>query len=147
MPEPVLRLVALLVLLLPFPALAQVEVTGAWSRALPPVSANGAAWLRLHNAGADADRLLEISSPMARMVHVHETRIESGVATMGMVDALRLAPGEEVLLAPGGLHLMLMGLVSPLVEGGTLPLTLRFERAGEIEVAVPVLAPDASGPP
>lgn len=126
---------------------AGMEVSDAWTRALPPVSANGAAYLILHNTGETTDRMLDASSPLASHVHLHETRIENGVAKMGMVEQLSVSPGGQVQLTPGGLHLMLMGLSEPLVEGATLLLRLRFEHAGEVEVELPVLAPDATGAP
>jgi len=128
-------------------ASADVVIERPWTRAVPPVSANGAAYLHIVNTGSEPDRLLGAASPTARMVHLHETRIEEGVARMGMVGELLIAPGERVELAPGGLHLMVMGLEQPLAEGDTLALRLQFERAGELDVDVPVLAPDADGPP
>jgi len=126
---------------------AEVLVRDAWSRAVPPVSVNGVVYLTLLNSGASTDTLLSVDSPVAGRVHLHQTRIEDGVAGMSMLDALPIAPGEQRVLAPGGMHLMLMGLSQPLREGDTLPLVLRFEHAGEIRIAVPVLSAGATGPP
>ena len=65
---------------------------------------------------------------------------------MHHIDVLDLAPGTPVTFAPGGMHLMLMGLTGKLEEGRTFPLTLSFEHAGEITVEVPVLSVTATGP-
>ena len=127
-------------------AASGISVVDAWTRALPPVSANGAAYLTIRNDGSESERLLSAGSPAASMVHLHETRIEDGVASMRMMHELRIEPGASVVLAPGGAHLMVMGLEEALREGSSLPLVLRFEHAGEVRVDVPVLAPDARGP-
>ncbi len=61
---------------------------------------------------------------------------------MRSVEAAEITPGEPSVLQPGGLHVMLMGLTEPLVEGNSLPLTLNFERAGSIEVKVMIFEPE-----
>jgi copper(I)-binding protein len=57
---------------------------------------------------------------------------------MRPVKAIEVAPGEPAVLKPGGLHVMLMGLKAPLVKGQSFPLTLVFEKAGKIEIEVPI---------
>ena len=79
------------------------------------------------------------------MIHASETDADS-VARMIHLDALDLPAGRMVRFAPGGMHLMLMGLAGKLDEGASFPLTLTFERAGAITVGVPVLGVAATGP-
>jgi len=83
------------------------------------------------------DRLLAASSPAATRVTLHST---SAGGSMKPVDGLALAAGVPVALVPGGDHLMLEGLVAPLVPGATVELDLSFEVAGEIRMVVPVVA-------
>jgi copper(I)-binding protein len=143
-------LVALL--LASFPTLGQhhgggpVHVMSAWSRALPPVSQNGAVYLVLKNYAAAPDRLMGASSPVAERVEVHGHEMEGGMMTMRRVEAVALNPGEYVRLEPGGTHLMLIGLKQPLKQGEQIPLTLEFETASAVEVLVAIEAPDATGP-
>lgn len=96
-----------------------------------------AGYLTITNAGDEPDRLVGIRTDLPR-AEVHATQMQDGVARMVPVDAVEIPPGETVTLEPGGLHVMLMGLQGPLEEGGALPLTLVFERSGDIEVSLSV---------
>jgi copper(I)-binding protein len=133
---------------LPSVAIAQgggVTVDRAWSRA--SAGKTGAVYLTIRNQGDDADALVDVTSPAAARAEVHQTVDEDGVMKMHHVERLVVAPGGTVALAPGGYHIMLMGLTAPLKEGETVPVTLRFERAGEIEVMADVGAAGAVAPP
>lgn len=126
-------------LLISLPAFAgDVTVTDAWARATIGQLKNSAAYMTLKNVGKADDRLLSAASPAAARVEVHENIIENGIAKMRPVDALAVPAGASAELKPGGHHIMIMGLKAPLADGGTLPLTLTFEKAGRIEVQVPV---------
>lgn len=147
------RFVILLTVLLatsPAPAQHQesgpVHVMSAWSRALPPVSRNGAVYLSMKNYAAVPDRLVGASSPIAEQVEIHTHAMEGGMVTMRRLVDIVLNPGEYVRLEPGGNHLMLIGLKEPLKEGGQIPLTLEFENASPVELWVTVLEPSATGP-
>lgn len=115
-----------------------IVIDHPWARASAGNARTGAAYLALANDGAAPDRLLAAATPVAERAEVHTHMDEDGVMKMRPVEALELAPGEEVTLAPGGLHIMLMGLTAPLVDGDSFPLTLTFERAGEIVVTVEI---------
>lgn len=125
-----------------------IALSQAWAR---PTIGDGritAAYVTIHNLGADADKLRGASSPKAKRVEIHETEMtDQGVMKMRPVeDGLALPAGETVTLKPGGKHIMVMGLDGELAKGATLPLTLDFEVAGEVEVAVPVgMGPSAAG--
>lgn len=123
-----------------------IHVTHAWSRALPPVSENGAAYVTIMNSGHHADKLLGASSPIAQRAELHSHTMEGGVMKMRPVVSIELLPGEKVALKPGGFHVMLMGLKQPLKEGDHFPLTLRFANAAPTTVEVVVQATAAKGP-
>jgi copper(I)-binding protein len=117
------------------PTAGALTVTDPWARSTAVVDRPGGAYLVIHNGTGQADALVGASSPAAASVEVHETTHDSG-GMMGMhaVPRLEVPAGETVTLEPGGYHLMLMGLVAPLVVGEAIDLTLRFERAGPITV-------------
>ena len=125
---------------------ADVVVTGAWARASPGNAATGAAYLTVTNRGAAVDRLVAAASPVAARAELHTMVMEGGMMRMHEVPSIELAPGQTVTLAPGGLHVMLMGLAQPLEEGSMLALTLTFERAGAMTLEVPVLEAGSRGP-
>lgn len=147
------RLFVLLAVMLAFatPAIAgdylqgDIHVMKPWSRPLPAVSVNGAAYMTLMNKGNVADKLIAISTPAATKAEIHNHIMEDGLMKMRPVSALEIAPGNPKVLQPGGLHIMLMGLTAPLVEGNAFPLTLNFERAGSIEVNVMIMEPGETG--
>lgn len=103
-----------------------ILVHDAWVRG-SPLHGAAAAYLILENRGPGADRLVRVSSPAAGAVELHESRVEDGVMRMRPVEGIPVPAGSRVRLAPGGLHVMLMGLHGPLSEGGAVPLTLTFE--------------------
>lgn len=110
-----------------------------WTRATAAASVPGVGYLVIENAGAEDDRLLGPTSPAAARIALHRTVIEDDIARMRPApDGVAPPAGATVELAPGGYHFMLMGLDSPLVAGTRLPLTLIFERAGEIAVELAV---------
>lgn len=147
-PLPVL-LAAILLAALPRPAPAQpqpsVSIEQPWARPTAPRQATGAAYMRLLSPAGD--RLVGASSPVAVRAEVHEMRMDGEVMRMREVPALELPPGQAVALAPGGLHVMLIGLRERLAVGQHFPLLLQFERGGTVEVEVAVGVPDRAASP
>ena len=124
------------------PAAAAVEVAQPWSR--PAVAgATGAGFMTLANRSKAADTLVAIESPGARKVEIHRSQMSGGVASMRRVERLSIPAGRAVTFAPGGYHLMFVGLARPLKTGQTLPATLTFASGARIQVAFQV----ALGPP
>lgn len=122
---------------------ASVAVTDAWCRASPNGAKAGGCYAAL--LASTDDRLTGGSTPRAAELQVHEMSTAGGVMRMGqMKDGLPLPAGETVSLAPGGAHIMLIGLTGPLVAGETVPLTLRFAAAPEVTVQAQVRAPGAA---
>lgn len=129
----------LLAMLIAAPALAggAIEVVHPWARPTIP-DRPGVVYLGIHNLGDAADRLVGARAEGVGSVELHESVEKDGVMTMERVEAVAIQPGGMAHFGPGGLHLMLFDIESPLQVGATLPLTLEFERAGAIEVPVPV---------
>lgn len=128
------------------PALAEesVRVFNAWARASVLASRPGAAYVTIESVSDDT--LIGASTPVAKRVMIHAVEKDGDVSRMKHVETPELPAGERITLAPGGMHLMLMGLQDKLSEGTTFPMTLSFENAGEITVEVSVLGIAAEGP-
>ena len=124
---------------------AGLRISAPWSKAMPPVSKVGATYLVIENDGQVADRLLGGSTDLAASVEVHSMAHENGVMIMKhLEEGLELPAGSRVELAPGGYHIMLIGLTRPMVEGEGYVLILEFERAGKVELAVPIRPIDSA---
>jgi len=122
-------------------------ITQAWSRATPNGAKIGGGYLTIENKGATPDRLTGVSADIAGKVEVHEMAMNNGVMTMRALDnGLAIDPGKTVKLAPGGYHLMMFDLKSPLKQGDKLPVTLEFEKAGKVTVSLDVQGLGAKGP-
>ena len=129
------------------PALAQtgkLEVSDAWARATPAKAENGVAYLTIRTP--TPDRLVSVSSPVAKKAELHTMEMAGMVMKMRPLAGLDIPAGQSVTLKPGGEHIMLMGLNGPLREGQSFPLTLTFAKAGAREVTVPVEKAGAAGP-
>lgn len=122
-----------------------ITIGHPWARPTAAGQPVGGGFMKFSNAGA-ADRLVAASTAVSASVELHTMRMEGDVMRMRQVDAIELPAGGTVELKPGGLHLMLMGLKQPLKAGDTFPLTLRFEKAGEVVVTVNVEVPKAAAP-
>ena len=121
-------------------------VVDPWSRPLPEVSVNGAAYMNIHNQSAKPDRITGAASEIAEKIEIHTHVNEGGLMKMVHLEhGAELPPGEMVTFQPGGLHVMLLGLTSPLKVGLEYKLTLMFEVAGEMEVTVRVEDRESSG--
>lgn len=112
-----------------------LRLTGAWARPIPPGAPAGAGYLTIANRGTAADRLLGGSSPAFDRIEVHEMTLTGGVMRMRPVaGGIPIPAGRSIELAPGGFHIMLIGPRQRLVAGGTVAVTLRFQRAGSVKV-------------
>jgi hypothetical protein len=122
-------------------------ITQAWSRATPGGAKVGGGYLTIENRGSAPDRLVGGSADVADRVQIHEMAMNNGVMTMRPLDkGLAIEPGKTVRLAPGGYHLMLFDLKSPLKQGDKLPVTLEFEKAGKVTLSLDVQGVGAQGP-
>lgn len=122
-----------------------LAVRDAWARATPPGAGVAAAYLTVVG-GAEPDRLVGANTGVAAMTQIHSVTEVDGITRMRETDGVDIPAGQRVVLAPQGLHLMLMNLQRPLVAGQRFVVTLVFEHAGTREVSVAVVAPDQAPP-
>jgi hypothetical protein len=122
-------------------------ITQGWTRATPGGAKTGGGFLTIENKGSSPDKLVGVSADVAGKVEVHQMAMDNSVMKMRPVEGgLTIDPGKTVKLAPGGLHLMMMDLKSPLKQGDKLPVTLQFEKAGKVQVTLDVMGVGAPGP-
>ena len=128
-------------------AAAQVAVTEPWVRGTVAGQKATGAFMQLKSANDAA--LVGAASPVAKIVEIHQMKMDGGVMKMSAVDRLPLPAGKPVDLKPGGYHVMLMDLTQQLKEGQNVPVTLTIEdKAGtkttvEVTAVVKPLAPGA----
>ena len=96
---------------------------------------SSAAYLKITNNGVSDDRLIAVKAAIAQRVEIHSMEMDNGVMRMRAVDGgLAIAAGESVTLAPGGLHIMLMGLTTDLAPDTKHEIILVFEKAGDVKL-------------
>lgn len=129
--------------------LGQMEAADPWSR---PAAAgmNGAGFVALTNRGKAADRLMSVETTAAKKAEIHQSSMTNGVASMKRQDAgVALTPGQTVTFAPGGYHIMFLGLAKALKGGDKVPATLVFQSGTKMKVEFDVrgagAAPAAKG--
>lgn len=117
-----------------------LEVREPWAAPTPGGVDVSAGYLTIANGGS-ADTLVAVSSPRAASVMIHEMSMDGAIMRMRGVEGGLVVPAQSVVaLAPGGIHLMFMGVSAPFLEGEEIPVTLTFENAGVREVILPVRA-------
>ena len=124
--------------------LGEIDIGHPYARATVAGQPTGGGYLSLDNKGRD-DKLLSATAAVSASVELHSMSMEGDVMRMRRVDGIALPTGKKVELKPGGFHLMFVGLKAPLKAGDKFPMTLKFEKAGEVEVTVNVEAPKAAG--
>lgn len=118
-----------------------LELKDGWARAMLPGQPAGGAYLTITNSGAGADRLVGVTSPNAGRVEIHTMSMKDNVMVMRPVEGgLEVPAGGSVELKPGGEHLMFMNVTQPFKEGASVPVTLEFEKAGKVDLNLPVRA-------
>jgi copper(I)-binding protein len=115
---------------------AGLTVEKPWARPAA-VGQMGVIYLTVKDTGAP-DRLVGVKTPVADDAQLHVSKMSGNMMEMRPVDAIPVAPGKPLVLAPGGYHIMLMGLKHPLKEGDTIPMTLVFEKGGAVSATATV---------
>lgn len=119
---------------------ADITIDDPYARTSRPGAPTGAAFMAISNTGSEADRLISVRSDAAKRVELH-THVENADGVMQMIElkeGIPLEPGATHMLARGGDHVMLMGLVDPMEQGEAITVTLVFENAGDVIVNIPV---------
>lgn len=116
-----------------------IEVSDPVARATLPGAPVSGGYMIIRNTGDTADRLVSVTTDFAGKTEIHEMAMENDVMKMReMENGIDIPAGGEVVLKPGGYHVMFMMLSEQLVDGETHRATLAFEKAGSIEVEFPV---------
>ncbi|QEY65647.1 copper chaperone PCu(A)C [Metapseudomonas lalkuanensis] len=119
--------------------LGSLHIEHPWAMAVPAVSPNGAAYLVIHNRGTDTDMLLGADTVRAGKTEIHEHLHKDGLMKMQKVEGgVAIPAGGQARFEQGGYHLMMFGLKQPLNDGDKFPMTLHFQKAGDLDVEVHV---------
>jgi copper(I)-binding protein len=135
-----LCLIALPLVMRPAYAEKKLSIQDPWARPAA-MGGNTAIYFTVVNAGQTPATLVQASSHVAKMVELHQTRMEGGVMRMDHVSHIKVPAEGNTELKPGGLHLMVVGLKRDLKPGDTVNVTLQFEPGGKITVAATVRQP------
>jgi len=120
------RLVIFLAMLMPAICGAELAVSDAWIKNLPPAVPVRAAYMTLHNPTTMAQHIVALRSESFARVEIHQTVMQDDMMRMQQLPGLRINPGETVQLAPGGLHLMLIQPAEPTRPGETHRIEIEF---------------------
>jgi periplasmic copper chaperone A len=123
-----------------------VKVEAPWARPTVQGQAAGGGFLRIVGGAAD-DKLVAASAPVAGRVELHSMTMDGDIMRMRQISTIAVPAGKTIDLKPGGLHVMFMDLKAPLQKGASFPLTLKFEKAGNVQVEVQIQPAPPAGPP
>ena len=123
-------------------ACGELTVTDAWVRLAPPNAPVMAGYLTLTTAGDESVTVTGASSSAFERVELHDMTHENGVMKMRKLDQIEIAAGGKVELAPGGMHLMLIGPKQGFAAGDSVEVTLRL--CGESDQAVSFVVREAA---
>ena len=133
------RFLLLTLLLLPFNAWAELRISDARIKHLPPTVPVRAGYMTIHNPENVAISIVEVTSDAFASVEIHQTLMQDGMMRMEQIPALTVDSGATVLLEPGGLHLMMMQPTEPTEPGKMIPLTLILEDGRRLALTIPVV--------
>lgn len=115
-----------------------IAVEAAHIRQMPPAAPNSAAFLTVINTAATPVRLIGARSALAQTVELHDHVRDGEIMRMRRIEGIDIAAGAQAALAPGGKHVMLIGLKQPLVAGTTAQITLVFADGSEHVFSAPI---------
>ncbi len=122
----------------------QIKIDDAWARSLPQAAKSSEFYMVIRNTGAEPDKLVTAQSPACEVVELYEYH-QSAHGAIGMrpvgAGFIDVPAGGRVELKAGGLHLMCMNRKGDFRPGARVPVTLRFQRSGEITAQLTVRAP------
>lgn len=117
-----------------------LEIANAYMPPIPSVSRTAAVYLTFRNHNDSTKVISSVSSPIAQRAMFHKTTEQNGLSKMKHLEKISIEPGREIELAPGGIHLMLMGVrLKPSIA--TIQLTLNFESGEQQTLSVPIATP------
>lgn len=126
--------------------LGALRIGAPWARPTPAGAPTAAGYLTVTNTGPGPDRLLGASSPSVARIEIHQMTMTDNIMRMRqVVGGLAIAPGQTLSIAPEGYHLMMIAPKHPFVAGQMIPATLRFEKAGAINIVFSVQSSAPAG--
>ena len=121
--------------------LGEIEIGGPWARASSVDASIAGGYFTFTNKGRTPDRLVAATSPDAERIEIHAIKVVgSGLLMRQREGGLAVPPDTTLTLKPRGYHLLLVGLKTPLKEGGQIAVTLTFEHAGSLDIDCAVAA-------
>ncbi|WFU03543.1 copper chaperone PCu(A)C [Rhizobium sp. CB3171] len=124
--------------------LGDLDISGGYVRAMLPGQPVGGGYLTIHNGGSSDDRLTSVTSAAAGKVELHEMKMQGEVMQMReLKEGVAIPAGATVTLSPNSLHMMFKQVKTPFKQGGTVPVMLMFDKAGMVDINLPVVAPNA----
>jgi copper(I)-binding protein len=139
-----LRLIVLMFSLVTGVLFAEVIVTDATVRLLPPSVPNTAAYFSIQNSSDTKQTLIGASADFATKAEIHNHILVGDMMRMQQQPEVVVQPGESVQFAPGGLHIMLFGLKQPLREGQSVTFSLQTKEGESINISAKVARPNTS---
>jgi len=133
------KILLILVLLFPAVAFAELEISEARIKNLPPTVPVRAGYMTIHNASQTAVSIVAIRSDAFAKVEIHRSIMKDGMMHMDPVDNLQIAPGASLQLAPGGLHLMMMQPVQATKPGDEIEIILQLDDGSEQRLMMKVI--------
>jgi hypothetical protein len=120
-------------------AASTLAIANAWALVSPKGAKVAAGYFVVANGGVETDRLIAAASPRAARTEIHEVTLDGKVAKMRPVTSgIDVPPGGSATLKEDGLHVMFIDVDTPFTEGETIPVTLTFEKAGNVDVTMKV---------
>lgn len=133
------RLLLILALLFPTGALAELEISDAWIKNLPPTIPVRAGYMTMHNPGPGTLNVVEVRSEAFASVEIHRSFMQDGMMRMEPVDKLEIEAAASVKLEPGGLHLMMMMPHEPTSPGDEIIIFVKLEDGSEQSLKMTVV--------
>lgn len=115
-----------------------IKISNPYVREVPPGAMATGSFLTLKNTSQHTIRLVKASSDAAKTVQLHTHIHDQGVMKMRQVKNITILANSTTELKPGGLHIMLIGIQKPIVQGQIINLTLYFEDKSHVEIHAPV---------
>jgi len=121
--------------------LGDLDISGGYVRAMLPGQPVGGGYITIHNTGKTDDKLTSVTSTAAGKVELHEMKMEGEIMKMREIKAgIPIPAGATVTLAPNTMHMMFKQVKTPFKKGGTVPVMLMFEKAGMVDINLPVVS-------
>ena len=117
--------------------LGQLTIDHPYTRSTAPGQKVAGGFMKIENKGA-TDQLVSASSPVAGEMQLHTMTMDGNVMKMREVKTIEVPANGSVELKPGGLHLMFMDIKAPLKAGESVSVKLKFQKAGDVEIKVPI---------